>query len=63
MGGLIMERYLVIEPSGTVYWINVAPELRRQTFKGIIGCDSLELVHTRIPTICLLIDDLGGEYG
>ena len=54
-----MEKYLVIEPSGEVYWINVVSELRRQTFCGIIGCDCLENVHTVFNSICLVIDESG----
>lgn len=60
----MIDYYLCIEPSGDLRWISVPrlpnnETLRREKFSSAIGCDWLENVYTRLPNICLVVDECG----
>lgn len=67
----MIERYLTIYHSGKICWSNVerkpcfddvyngAEALNMDDVRKIIGCDWLEMVHTNIPGIVMMIDDCG----
>lgn len=54
-----MENYMVIDPDGSIRWIEIERSNMLQEFYHAIGCDSLENVRTIFPDICLIVDELG----
>ena len=67
----MIERYLTVYPSGNIYWLdlerkprfndvyNGAAALNMDDVRKIIGCDWLEMVHTNIPGVVMMIDECG----
>lgn len=53
------EKYMVIEPSGDVRWIEIDRLNLLEEFYDAIGCDCLENVRTIIPDVCLIVDESG----
>lgn len=54
-----MEKYMVIEPSGDIRWIEIQRENMLQEFRKVIGCDCLEQVRTIVRGVCLIVDESG----
>ena len=54
-----MEKYMVIEPDGSVHWIEIERENMLDEFHKAIGCDTLENVRTMALGINLIVDESG----
>ena len=50
---------MVIDPDGSIRWIEIERSNMLQEFYQAIGCNSLENVRTVYPDICLSVDELG----
>ena len=67
----MIEKYLVIHPSGKLEWaelerkprndgiFNGEETLNMDDVRKIIGCEWLEQVHTNVPDVVMLIDETG----
>ena len=67
----MVEKYLVIYPSGKLAWANLERKpqyddiyngeeaLDAAEIKKIIGCEWLEQVYTNVPNVVMMIDDIG----
>ena len=55
----MMEKYLRIDPSGCLSWIDADRSDLCYYFRQAIGCEWLENVRTVLPDICLAIDEMG----
>lgn len=53
------ERYLVIDPDGSLRWILVDPDHILYAFRKAINCDWLENVYTVLPDIVIIVDEVG----
>lgn len=54
-----MENYLVIEPSGSLRWVEIDRARLLDGLYKAIGCDCVENVRTIIPDVCLIVDESG----
>ena len=54
-----MERYMVLEPTGEIRWIQTEHEDLLDTLHREIGCDCVECVRTVVPDIALIVDESG----
>lgn len=54
-----MDRYLVIEPSGELWWISCHRKGLLNALHSAIGCDCVENVHSIFSPICLIVDESG----
>lgn len=53
------EKYMVIDPSGEIRWIEIDRLNLLEEFYEAIDCDCLENVRTIIPDVCLIVDESG----
>ena len=53
------EKYLVINPSGSVKWIHTNREHLFEDFRKAIRCNWLENVYTVLPGIVIIVDEVG----
>ena len=53
------ERYMVLETTGEIRWIETERESMIKAFTEAIGCEWLENVRTIIPDICMIVDEEG----
>ena len=53
------ERYMVLETTGEIRWIETEREDMIQAFTEAIGCEWLENVRTVIPDVCMIVDEEG----
>lgn len=54
-----MDKYLVISPSGELRWEEFERDHWFPQLYEVIGCNCVEMVHTIIPGICIIIDESG----
>ena len=53
------ERYMVLETTGEIRWIETERESMIKAFTEAIGCEWLENVRTIIPDVCMIVDEMG----
>ena len=53
------ERYMVLETTGEIRWIETERENMIKAFTEAIGCERLENVRTIIPDVCMIVDEEG----
>ena len=54
-----IEKYLVIDPDGSVRWEEIPREKMLERLHEIIDCDCVENVHTILPWLNLIVDESG----
>lgn len=54
-----MDRFLVIQPSGSLDWCHAESGKYGDVFRKVIGCSCLEQVRTVVPGICIVVDESG----
>ncbi len=54
-----MDRFLVIQPSGSLDWCHAESGKYGDVFRKVIVCSCLEYVRTVIPGICIVVDESG----
>lgn len=55
----LKEKYLVINPSGSVKWIHTDRKHMAADFRKVIRCNWLENVYTVLPGIVIIVDEVG----
>ena len=53
------ERYMVLETTGEIRWIETERESMIKAFTEAIGCERMENVRTIIPDVCMIVDEMG----
>lgn len=53
------ERFLVIDPDGSLRWIFSDRRGMCEVFRKAIGCNWLEKVYTVLPDIVIIVDEVG----
>ena len=53
------DRYLGINPDGSLFWILTDNDHRLDHFRKFIRCNWLENVYTKLPEIAIIVDEVG----